>query len=355
MKIDERYPVEVVGNLHIHSDHSDGAWTVEKIARAARGAGLDFLIFNEHDYMVQTLHQEEEGYYDGVLTLTGLEIGGRHHHYLAYDLKSFFRGWQSHPQDVIDRVRGQGGFGFLAHPFEKGMPYMEHSVAYTWMDLSVGGYTGICIWNFMSRWKERIKTPLHGLLCALFKSQMLQGPSPETLAFWDRVCQERRVVAVGGSDAHGNRVGVGAFRFTPVTYQFLLRSINVHLLLERQLSGDLAVARDQVYLAMKEGRLFVAHDALSPARGFQLRFVGESGFVMGMGEEATFEPGNIEVQGPCSAEFRLIVDGSTLQVRRGYGARFRVTQRGVYRVEVYRRRPAFGWRPWIFSNPVYLR
>ena len=84
------------------------------------------------------------------------------------------------PQAVIDRVNDLGGFGFLAHPFEKGMPFVEKSVAYTWNDLSVEGFAGICIWNFSSRWKERVKTVLHALYFLLFKSRTLKGPSSKT-------------------------------------------------------------------------------------------------------------------------------------------------------------------------------
>jgi hypothetical protein len=32
-----------------------------------------------------------------------------------------------------------------------------------------------------------------------------------------------------------------------------------------------------------------------------------------------------------------------------------VKEKGVYRVEVFRRLAFFGWRPWIFTNPIYLR
>ena len=34
---------------------------------------------------------------------------------------------------------------------------------------------------------------------------------------------------------------------------------------------------------------------------------------------------------------------------------YRVTEKGVYRIEVYRRVFLFGIRPWIFSNPIFLR
>jgi hypothetical protein len=48
-------------------------------------------------------------------------------------------------------------------------------------------------------------------------------------------------------------------------------------------------------------------------------------------------------------------DGALVQSWRGTEAVYAVTERGVYRIEVYRRLFPFGWRPWIFTNPIYLR
>ncbi|MBN1102756.1 MAG: CehA/McbA family metallohydrolase [Deltaproteobacteria bacterium] len=346
---------EYVGNLHVHSLYSDGAATVGAIAECAAGAGLDFVGLNDHAYLCRSLHLEEEGLHGGVLVLIGAEIGKRFHHYLAYDLKECVRENDPNPQEVIDEVNRQGGFGFLAHPFEKGMPFLERSVAYTWNDLSVQGFTGICIWNFTSRWKERVKTALHGLSCLAFKAETLQGPSPETLSFWDSLCRSRRVVAIGGSDAHGSTIRWGFLRLTPLTYAHLLGTINIHILLPHALPKEFARAKHEIYRAMREGRLFVAHDGLRSARGFRFSFHAKDMTLL-MGEEASFPgEGEIRIELPQPGEIRLIQDGVHLRTWQGRGASFPVVEKGVYRVEAYRGVPFFGLRPWIFSNPIYLR
>jgi hypothetical protein len=347
---------EYVGNLHIHSSFSDGAGAVPEIARLAQDAALDFVVLNDHDYMSDSLHLKDEGFYGDVLVLMGLEIGGRYHHYLAFDLKEMVKGEDSGPQAVIDRVNAQGGFGFLAHPFEKGMPFRERSIAYTWNDLAVAGFTGICIWNFSSRWKERVKTPFHGLIFLLFKAQLLKGPGRKALSFWDGLCQRRRVAAIGGSDAHGSLFRWGMFSFTPLSYEYGLNSINVHILLGKRLSKDFLEAKGEVYEAIREGRLFIAHEQLAPARGFQFYFVGDGGSYLTMGEEEAFRPGTLIIKAPGQGniEIRLIKSGSFQAKWRGGEVSYRVREEGVYRVEVYRRLFLFGWRPWIFSNPIYL-
>jgi hypothetical protein len=347
--------IEYIGNLHIHSTYSDGAGNVSEIAQSAKKAGLDFIILNDHDYMTDNLHLEDEGFYKGVLALVGLEIGERFHHYLAFELKEMVRSESLAPQEVIDRVKAQGGFGFLAHPFEKGMPFEEKSIAYTWNDLSVTGFTGVCIWNYTSRWKERVKSPIHGLFFLLFKSQMLKGPSGKTLSFWDGLCQKRRVAAIGGSDAHGAVFKWRGLRFTPLSYDHLLNSINVHILLNRPLSKEFKEAKEEVYEVLRQGRLFIAHDNLAPAKGFRFYYVSEDGLCLAMGEEQVFQPGTLFIKTPKDAEIRLLRNGTLIKRWRGDNASYRIEEKGVYRVEIYRYLFVFGWRPWIFSNPIYLR
>ncbi len=346
---------EYVGNLHIHSRFSDGAGSVSEIAQAAKKVGLDFIILNDHDYMTDGLHLDEEGFYGSELVLLGLEIGRRYNHYLACDLKEMVKGETSTAQEVIDQVNAQGGIGFLAHPFEKGMPFKEKSTAYTWNDLSVSGFTGICIWNFASRWKERVKTALHGLFFLLFKSQFLRGPSGKTIAFWDSLCKQRRVVAIGGSDAHGTLFRYGVLRFRPLSYDYLLNSINVHILLDRKLPKGFAEAKAEICGAMKEGRLFIAHERLAPARGFRFCYVSEDRGSLTMGEEGQFQNGNMHIEAPFRGEIRLLRNGILYKRWYGKSASCRIVEKGVYRVEVYRRLFIFRLRPWIFTNPIYLR
>jgi hypothetical protein len=61
------------------------------------------------------------------------------------------------------------------------------------------------------------------------------------------------------------------------------------------------------------------------------------------------------VEIPRHEEIRLMKDG--VLAAKGYGrkASFEVSEKGVYRVEVSLYAFPFGWRPWIFSNPIYLR
>jgi hypothetical protein len=346
---------EYIGNLHIHSVFSDGAGTIPQIAQAARKAPVDFFIVNDHDFMTEELHLNWEGFYGNVLALMALEIGKRYNHYLAFDLNEKLDSGGLDAQTIIDSVRQHGGFGFLAHPFEKGMPFSENSRAYVWKDLSVDGYTGICIWNFSSRWKERVRSPIHGLFFLLFKSGTLKGPSSETLSFWDQACLKRRVAAIGGSDAHGSLFTWGILRFKPLSYKYLMKTINVHILLERALSNRLQEAKGQIYTALREGNLFICHENLASAKGFRFGYETNSGKRIIMGQETGFEKGRFEVKLPRKAKIRLIRNGVINKKRHAQQVSWEITKRGVYRLEGFLYMFPFGWRPWIFSNPIYLR
>ncbi len=346
---------EYVGSVHVHSSYSDGSAPPKTIAGIAERQGLDFVILNDHDYMAKELHLEDEGFYAKVLLLVGLEIGGRYHHYLAFNLKEMVSGEGLSPQEVIDEVNAQNGFGFLAHPFEKGMPFHENSIAYTWNDLTVTGYTGICIWNFTSRWKERVKTPVHGIYCVALKRYTLKPPSRKTLAFWDAKCEQKKVVSIGGSDAHGSKFQWGPISLVPISYDYALRAIAIHVLLPQALSPDFQVAKDQIYGAMKQGRLFIGHDAIASSKGFRFSFLGQSGMIVGMGEEAKFEPGTLSVRVPSRGLVRVLRNGYEYAGSSGTELQVEVKKPGVYRAEAYKKIPLFGWRPWIFSNPIFLR
>jgi len=349
------FPFEYVGNLHIHSTHSDGGGSAKQIAEAARTVGLDFIALNDHSYLTQ-LHLEDQGYHKGILVLVGSEIGTRSHHYLAFNITHQVNDESYSPQEVIDAVNSQGGFGFLAHPFEKGMHFLQNSVSYTWRDWSVKGFTGICIWNFSSRWKENVRSFWHGIFHLIFKTYTLKGPSKKTVATWDRLCSEERVVAIGGSDAHASSIKIGFIKFKPLSYRYLLNTINTHILTPSPLSGDVTKDKEIIYASLKKGNCFIAHDGLRGARGFSFSFRREKNKErLEMGQEAQFSPGILVIKLPVSGLTRIMKDGSLFKTEYCSSLSIRIQKGGVYRVEVLRKMLLFGWRPWIFSNPIYLR
>ncbi|MEA3360821.1 MAG: hypothetical protein U9R17_15635, partial [Thermodesulfobacteriota bacterium] len=58
---------------------------------------------------------------------------------------------------------------------------------------------------------------------------------------------------------------------------------------------------------------------------------------------------------PAYGLIRIIRDGLLFKETYGNRLSVKIHKKGVYRAEVFRKMPPFGLRPWIFSNPIYLR
>ena len=180
---------EVVGNLHMPTPYSDGAKWHAQIAEEAINADLDFIIVTDHNIWVDGI----EGYYANdrgrVLVLVGEEVHNPRRdpqvsHFLVFGAEKEMACYAHDPQLLIDETRAAGGYGFLAHPFDPVMPYMDaDSIA--WHDWDVDGYHGLEIWNYMSSLKGLVNGRVSALLLALNPQKYVTGPSSKTLAKWD--------------------------------------------------------------------------------------------------------------------------------------------------------------------------
>ena len=84
-------------------------------------------------------------------------------------------------------------------------------------------------------------------------------------------------------------------------------------------------------------------------------FLSEDGSDLVMGEEGPFSRGQLMIELPKLGEIRIIKDGKSVATFKGLEGVYPIDEKGVYRVEGYLHFSIFGWRPWIFSNPIYLR
>ena len=347
---------ELTANLHVHSTYSDGTRPMAEVIAAAKLAGLDVLLFNDHDTLAgQT--DGFEGYHGRVLVIVGYEISGPHNHYLVYGPSTLVDYDWREPQEFIDRVREDGGIGFIAHPFEQGSPLSEGGRAFTWDDWSVRDFDGLEIWNYSSSWKAGLFKYSTAILRYFQRRGTVKGPDRATLAKWDELGQTRRVPGVGGSDAHAFKAKLlGFLNFTIFEYEYLFRAVNTHLLLPEQLTGDYESDRAAVIKALAEGSCFISHDRIHPGRGFDFRLENDGRRRCGQGGEVSLEPGDVLVWNlPARARFRVIRDGTEILNGSGSKGLLAIDRPGVYRLEADRPALFFGPRPWLFSNPVYVR
>jgi hypothetical protein len=345
---------EYIGSIHLHTTASDGALSHEEVASIASQAGLHFLVVTDHNVLTTGL----DGWHGDVLLLVGEEIHDTKRvpetdHYLALGIHEHVPADHTPPQKVIDSVNAQGGFGFLAHPFERS-PAFTREPELPWVDWQVTGYTGLEIWNYMSKFKSYLNNTARALLFISFPRAAMTGPFPETLAKWDEMLQHRTTVAISGTDAHGNVYSLGPLQRAILPYDHCFQAVRTHIIAPDPFNQNLNHDRALVYDALKAGSCFVAYDAIGDATGF--RFTAHSGeSTAAMGEEVPLV-GEIalEVASPLKADLRLLRNGRVVARQRGKELRYVTGESGVYRVEAYRRF-LFKRRGWVFTNPIYVR
>lgn len=351
---------EIIINLHMHTVFSDGTGTHQEVAEAALDSGLDAVIITDHNILVQ----DQEGYQTRgekkVLVLIGEEIHdnntpARNNHLLVFGTGQELAGMAGDTQKLIDRINDLGGLSFIAHPIDPAAPQFNQG-DFSWDKWDVTGFTGIELWNGFSEFKTRLKNIPAALWYAYLPNLIARGPIPETLAIWDRLTGEgNRIVAVGGSDAHAMHGSLGPFKRTLFPYRFHFKSVNTHLLLPTELTGDFKSDQGLIYQSLRAGHAFIGYDLPFPSTGF--RFTAISGEDRGvMGDEIPLQSGaTLEIKIPLPAECVLIKDGIPIKKwRNRLHHKFEVAEKGVYRVEVFL--PFRGRRRgWIYSNPIYIR
>ncbi|TML31291.1 MAG: hypothetical protein E6G30_01205 [Actinobacteria bacterium] len=341
--------VDVACVVHLHSVHSDGTGTVDQIAAAARRAGVDVVLLTDHDTL-EARRRGEEGWHGPVLVCVGTEVSPLgHDHYLAFGLERVVDHRGLSPAGIVEAVAEGGGFGFLAHPFSRGSARFGRP-GMSWRDLDCEGYTGIEVWSFVTDTAERLGSLREAAAFVAFPQRVVDHPPRENLAEWDRLGASRRVVGIGGLDAHqlGLRIA-GRVPLRLMAYRRSFSFLRTHVLLERPFTGDPDRDRDAVYAALRAGRCYLAMDRLAPAEGFA--FGGDG---VAMGEEAPARRLELRARLPRTADVELLRDGRSIARAHGKELVHQVEEPGVYRVAATL--PAYGRaRTWILSNPVYLR
>ena len=203
-----------------------------------------------------------------------------------------------------------------------------------WSDIDCEGLRGLEVWSFVTDEGETIDRVRDALRFLVHPDRFASGPPEENLREWDRLNAERRVVGIGGVDAHqfGRRI-LGRRVVRLMGYRRTFRQLRTHVLVNELPSRDLVHDRAQVYDALRDGRCYIAVDHLARPAGFAF----------------WEEDGDVHARVPQPADIRLLRDG--VEVARTAGAELdhAATGAGAYRVEV-----RLGGRVWILSNPVRL-
>src|SRR3972149_4265612 len=318
------------GAIHFHSDYSyDGNVSIDKIVKSAKAAGLDFIMLTDH-FRLDAKRDGHEGWQGNVLLIAGEEISPRYNHYLAFNIR----------EPIITRSH-EGTKLFKVKPFP-------------WIDWSVEGYTGISIWDIQTDWQEKLKSYPSTILSYFFPSYRLSGPKDITLKRWDELNKARRVTGIGEIDNHNAKKRFLGFNFYIFNFNYVFRTIRTHILTETPFNKNDREDINTVYQAIKNGRVYIAHEYWNNAKGFSFN-IGDDGREVSIGGEFILKGrAKIKVNLPQRGLIRIIRDGEKVYEITDSKCYFEINDRGLYRVEVYHR--VLGrYKPWIYSNHINVR
>ncbi len=328
--------VRAPGVVHVHTTLSDGTGTPEHVARAAREAGLSFLVITDHN---TDAARSVSGYRDGVLVMVGAELSTHQGHLLGLGMRPLTFPAGVDARNALDDVHHLGGAAFAAHPTS---PRGDLG----WSGWELGGAWGLEVLNLDSQWRQASWAALlAGLAAYPFDAvhALASGLDRPRAAMerWDALLRRRDVAGVAGVDAHGFP-----------SYDHLFRVLRNYVLLDAPLSGEAARDAAAVREALARGRSYMALDAVGAAGGFFFH-AARGNETWQMGDTVAPAPDlRLRAGGrlPRGARVELYRNGERIAAGRG-ALEAPADRPGAYRVEV----GVAGWdAPWIVSNPIYV-
>jgi len=232
---------------------------------------------------------------------------------------------------------------------------MKEHPPYPWIDWDVDGFTGIEIWNHMSEWMENLNEQ-NKYQSFLHPLKTISAPNKKTIDIWDKLNLKKRVVGIGGVDAHAHKYNLLGFLEVEIfPYKVLFKSIRTHILTQEEIkkgrsSDAVERAKKIIYNSFEKGLCFIGNDYHAESKGF--RFFAQAGKkIYNMGDTIDkHEKIKLTVLVPSvKGEIRLIRNGKQIDSVENHEAEFVVSAKGTYRVEVY-----LNDKAWIFSNHIRI-
>lgn len=207
------YPCE----LHCHTLHSDGSFTVAELLSAAKSRGLSGICLTDHNTVSGWTETEEE---KELAVLKGIEYTTYHGHMLCLGTDKIidFTG-MSNIDSTISYFRDNGGLVGIAHPFQLGTP------------ICTGGH-----WDYkITKWENVSYVEVFSEGCPY-----LNTPNKKARALWHSLLDRGYKIAPSmGRDWHCTN---GDINLAACTYL---------------LCDEGKLTDDKMKQAVKEGRTFI--------------------------------------------------------------------------------------------------
>lgn len=334
------------GCIHIHSNISDGTGNIETISKAAKKAGLTWIIITDHNHF-----DTEEGIYNGVYVIKGEEISpaNNNNHYLAFGINKLIEPDED-AQINIDNVRKNGGFGFVAHPDESKTRKNQWKPI-IWKNKNLIP-DGVEIWNWFSNWGDNLNdSNIFALAYSyFFKHKIISNPSPETLKWWDELNQKssKIVPAIGGVDAHALKINKYILPLTVFSYKTCFKTITNVITTDEPLSKNFDIAKKQILTTIKNGNILIINRKICSDIP-QIDIVNANN-IKSFGETITLtDTTYLDIQAHRIADIKVVLNGKEYAANKAKRCRIPITKAGKYRVEF-----SYSGRGYAYTNPIQV-
>lgn len=319
-----------LGAIHIHTKLSDGTGDINSISKAAKKAGLNWIIITDHNNF-----DIEEGFYNGVCVIKGEEISPcTSNHYIALGIKNLINP-SDDTQKFVDEVRAQGGFGFAAHPDEAdNRKNKAHPIK--WTDKSVIP-DGIEIWNWFSDWADDYdESNIFKIAYSyFFRHKLIQGPHKETLKWWDELNKnsEHIIPAIAGVDAHALKISKYIIPIKIFPYKDCFKTLTNIIPLENKPPEDFEEQKNLILSSIKNGNNIMINRHVK--KDIPLIYIEDKSIIIKLSTKA---------------QIKIIQNGNPIHSEINNNLKFPIQEKTKYRVEVYLKN-----QPWIFSNQISIK
>ena len=352
------------GVIHVHSflgGHSTG--TFQEIISAAQTNQLQFVIMTEHvENQIDTSAMTLKGSHGGVLFVNGNEVASKEgDRILTIPGDDSLAATQLTTSEIAANSRARNALSIISYPGE----FKSWSEA----------FDGIEVYNVFTNAKQI--NPVIAFFDVLWSrrsypdlifANYLQRPT-ESLKKWDEVLSRGKTVGFAGNDAHSN-IGVSlndasgnrlvGLKLDPYATSF--RLVRLHILVPTFYEHGVPVKKpleeEALFKSLRDGHFYMGFDLLGDTSNFSFQAITPEGNVIQGDEIKLSAETRLKLILPNSSRLVIYRDGGVFLDETGITEKeLKVTDRGVYRAEVYLPqlgRP-FSDQPWIISNPIYVR
>ncbi len=303
----------------------------ETVADLAKNAQIDFIVLGDRARPSDTDYGTP-GFTSEILFIPGASFEAGGGEIVGVNLKTPIAAGKS-PADLIGAIHDQGGLAIAAEPARFKSPD-DYALAD-----AIEVYNQRSVWEAQDPWSLRWRAVLTSTDRFLLRLDQI---SPRNFAVYDKMTAGAHVTLMAGMGAAENLPVLGA---QVATFPQLFLFFTTHVLAPERNT-------DPIVDGMKRGHVYVSFDLLGYVGAFAF-FAESAGRKIMMGDETQLTPGlTLKAELPAAADrIVLLQDGAeAASADNASTLEFAPKAAGAYRIVAYR-----GGRPWILSNPVYLR